>query len=213
LETGVAAAVLAGGRGSRFGGDRPKPLAPFRGRPLVVWALDAALASGLAPVVLVVGRDADDVAAVATGAFGDAVDVVPNPKWELGIAWSMRAAIAHLDGRAAVSAVCIGLADQPLMGSAAWARVAAAPVEAPLVVATYGGVRGNPVRLSRAVWAEAAQLDGDEGARVLLRKGPTLEVDCTGTGDPIDVDTPEDLARIERITAPTPDEVTGGPAS
>ena len=62
-------------------------------------------------------------------------------------------------------------------------------------------------------WAEAATLEGDEGARVLLRRGPTLEVDCSGTGDPTDVDTPEDLARLERITAPTPDEDAGGSAS
>jgi CTP:molybdopterin cytidylyltransferase MocA len=205
----VAAAVLAGGHGSRFGGDHPKPLAPFGGRPLVVWALDAALASGLAPVVLVVGRAAEEVAAAAADAFGDAVEIARNPNWDKGIAWSMRAAIAHLDGRPEVAAVCIGLADQPLMGSAAWQRVAAAPVDAPLVVATYHGTRGNPVRLGRSVWPQAARLEGDEGARVLLRAGPTLEVDCTGTGDPTDIDTPEDLARLAAHAAPTPDEGHG----
>ena len=205
----VAAAVLAGGHGSRFGGDRPKPLVALRGRPLVAWALDAALTSGLAPVVLVVGRAADEVAEVAAREFGDAVEIARNAKWEQGIAWSMRAAIAHLEAYAEVAAVCIGLADQPLMGSQAWARVAAAPLDAPLAVATYHGTRGNPVRLGRAVWAHAATLEGDEGARVLLRRGPTLEVDCTGTGDPTDVDTPDDLARLDRITAPTPDEGAG----
>jgi CTP:molybdopterin cytidylyltransferase MocA len=112
-----------------------------------------------------------------------------------------------------VAAVCIGLADQPLMGSAAWQRVAAAPLDVPLVVATYGGTRGNPVRLGRAVWPQAMALEGDEGARVLLRTGPTLEVDCTGTGDPTDVDTPEDLQRLALHTAPAPDEAAAGPAS
>jgi molybdenum cofactor cytidylyltransferase len=209
----VAAAVLAGGRGSRFGGERPKPLAHLRGRPLVVWALDAVLASELAPVVLVVGREADEVAAAARAAYGDAVEVVQNPNWELGIAWSMRAALDHLDDRSEVTAVCIGLADQPLMGTAAWTRVAGAPLEAPLVVATYGGARGNPVRLGRPVWDAARSLEGDEGARVLLRRGPTLEVACDGTGDPTDVDTPDDLARLERMTSPTPDEAGGGPGS
>ena len=41
----VAIAILAAGRGSRLGGDVPKPLVELRGRPLVSWALGAATAS------------------------------------------------------------------------------------------------------------------------------------------------------------------------
>jgi CTP:molybdopterin cytidylyltransferase MocA len=211
----VAAAVLAGGRGSRFGGDRPKPLVRFRGRPLVAWAVDAAVASGLAPVLLVVGRDAREVAAWAP----PEVEVVVNPDWERGIAWSLRAALAHLAERAEVGAVCVGLADQPLVGAEAYRRVAAVDPDAPLAVATYGGVRGNPVRLGRATWDAARALDGDEGARVLLRRGPTVEVPCDGTGDPSDVDTPADLAALEGRAAPVdgpgtpPDRCPPGPTS
>ena len=51
----TAVAILAAGRGSRLGGDDAKPLLEWRGRPLVAWALDAALGSGLRPVVVVVG--------------------------------------------------------------------------------------------------------------------------------------------------------------
>ena len=48
LRLTTAAAILAAGRGSRLGGDASKPLLEWRGRPLVAWALDAALASGCA---------------------------------------------------------------------------------------------------------------------------------------------------------------------
>ncbi len=105
----VAIAVLAAGRGSRFGGDGPKCLEEWHGRPLVTWALDAAVASGLHPVMLVTGYEHRRVDAAAPAG----VDVVHNRHWRDGIAHSLRAALAALDGYASVGAVCIGLADQP----------------------------------------------------------------------------------------------------
>ena len=48
-----------------------------------------------------------------------------------------------------------------------------------------------------SLWAEARALDGDEGARVLMRRHRCVEVDCDGTGDPTDVDTLDDLHAID----------------
>ncbi len=65
----VAVAVFAAGRGSRLGGDASKPLLEWQGRPLLAWSLDAALDSGLAPVLVTVGyRSADVRAAIADSA-------------------------------------------------------------------------------------------------------------------------------------------------
>jgi CTP:molybdopterin cytidylyltransferase MocA len=61
----VAAAVLAAGRSTRLEDAVPKPLARLGGRPLVAWALDAVRATGLSPVVLVVGREGNAVGAAA----------------------------------------------------------------------------------------------------------------------------------------------------
>ncbi|MGZ4754658.1 MAG: nucleotidyltransferase family protein, partial [Acidimicrobiia bacterium] len=89
-------------------------------------------------------------------------------------------------------------ADQPRVGADAYRRIAAAyDGGVPLAVATYGGVRANPVLLARSLWAEARTLDGDEGARVLMRTHPVVEVACDGTGYPDDVDTIEDLQAME----------------
>ncbi|MGZ4691148.1 MAG: nucleotidyltransferase family protein [Acidimicrobiia bacterium] len=194
--TATAVAVLAAGRGSRVAGagNTPKPLLELRGRPLVTWAVDAALASGLRPALLVVGHQGSKVGRVAP----QGVSVVRASGWRSGIARSLRAALVALEGWAQVGAVCIGLADQPRIGSEAYRRLASAYDDgATLAVATYGGVRANPVLLARSLWAEARTLDGDEGARVLMRTHPVVEVACDGTGYPDDVDTIEDLQAME----------------
>ena len=190
--------MLAAGRGLRFGGEIPKPLLELGGRPLVLHAVAAALGSGLAPVVVVVS-DERIAAAVGAGVRG-AVVVARNPAPERGISSSLHAALHALEADASIAGVVVGLADQPLVGSDAYRRVAGAlDGGAQLAVATYGGVRGNPVLVGRAHWGEALALEGDEGARVLLRRHGAVEVPCDGTGEPADIDTPEDLIALEKV--------------
>ena len=190
----VAVAVFAAGRGSRLGGDASKPLLEWRGRPLLDWALDAAIGSGLAPLLVTVGYRADDVRAVVP----EAVEVVDNAAWEEGIAASLRAVLAALEPRPDVTAVCVGLADQPRTGPEAYRRLAAAhEAGARLAVATYDGRRGNPVLLARSLWPQAMELRGDAGARQLMDTVPVTDVPCDGTGAADDVDTLEDLGRLQ----------------
>jgi nicotine blue oxidoreductase len=85
---------------------------------------------------------------------------------------------------------------------------------AKIAVATYGGKRRNPVLFSREVWPLLeAELAGDEGARSVLKRHSELvvEVPCEGAGDPTDVDTREDLRRLEEMRGAVGDyKMAGG---
>jgi len=164
----------------------------WRGRPLVAYALDAARDGGCAPVVLVVSDDR-----VASVAAPDVV-VVRNEAPEQGIASSLQCALRHFEPDPSVPAVVVGLADQPLIGAAAYRSVAAAyDTGARLAYASYAGVRGNPVLLGREHWPEVMTLTADEGARVLFRRYGGVAVPCGDAGAAADVDTPQDLAELE----------------
>jgi molybdenum cofactor cytidylyltransferase len=177
------AAVLAAGDGSRFGG--PKLLVDFRGRPLVAWALAAALDAGLDETVVVTGGQ-DLGPAVPSG-----ITVLDNPRWAEGQATSLQIAVSWAVA-AGHDAVVIGLGDSPLVVADAWRAVAAS--DAPIATADYDGRARPPVRLARAVWS-LLPADGDEGARVLLRERPDLVARVPCAGDPLDVDTEGDLER------------------
>lgn len=180
----TAAILLAAGRGSRFEGETPKLLAPLRGRTVLEHALDAVRASGL-PVYVVTGAvDVDEV-------LPDDVTVVHNESWADGQAVSVRAGItaAEVDGH---DAVVVGLGDQPFVMAQAWRDVAGA--DAPIAVATYDGERGNPVKLSSAVW-DLLPAFGDEVGRAVMASRPDLVRPVPCAGDASDIDTLEDLHR------------------
>ena len=194
--TGASAILLAAGAGSRFGGG--KLLAQYRGRPLIEAALASLKDAPVDETVVVVGDDAQRLREVCEP-YG--FRVVENPEWGRGQSTSVRAGLRALGPEARAAVVL--LADQPLVGAGAVERlVAAFEGGAKVAVATYEGRARNPVLFSREVWPLLeAELSGDEGARPFLRRRPELVtlVPCDGVGNPADVDTAEDLRRLEGL--------------
>lgn len=192
----VAGLLLAAGGGRRLGG-RPKALLAHRGRPLVEHAARALREGGCAPVHIVLGASAE---AVRARAELPGCTLVDNPDWAEGMGSSLRAGLASLAGTGARAALVM-LVDQPGIGAAAVARVTAA-YDSPscLVAAVYGGRRGHPVLFGAERWADvAASAVGDRGARAYLKthQSAVTLVDCSDVARPDDIDTPEDLERLE----------------
>lgn len=182
--------LLAAGGGKRFSGPVHKLMAPLRGSTVLALAAAAMRAAGGDRCVVITGADTSP----AFLAQIDGMRTVHNPDWEGGQRSSVLCALDA--ARAAGSGqVVIGLADQPFVGADAW--LAVAECDSPVAVATYGGRRGNPVKLRADVWEllENEPGDADEGARSLLVRHPELVVPVACQGSPDDIDTHEDLAR------------------
>ena len=196
--TGVSAIALAAGAGSRFGGG--KLLAPFWGRTLIEATLDGLREAPVDEIIVVVGKQAEELRDVCEP-YG--ARVVENPNWEEGMSTSVQAGLTAT-GPGAHAAVVL-LADQPLVGSEAVSKlVTAFEPGSGVVVATYDGARRNPVLFGREVWPLLEEeLRGDEGARGFIRRHPELvtEVACDAVADPADVDTVEDLNRLQERVA------------
>ncbi|MDQ0793084.1 nucleotidyltransferase family protein [Streptomyces sp. B1I3] len=192
----VAGLLLAAGGGRRLGG-RPKALLEHHGRPLVEHAARALRNGGCGPVHVVLGAAADDVRARADLA-GYVVSV--NPGWEEGMGSSLRTGIEALADSGA-DAVLVLLVDQPGIGAQAVARVRSAyRSRTTLAAAAYQGERGHPVLFGADRWADiATDAVGDQGARAYLRahRDAITLVECSDVAEAFDIDTAQDLGRLD----------------
>jgi CTP:molybdopterin cytidylyltransferase MocA len=197
--SGVSAILLAAGAGSRFGGG--KLLARFGGRTLIETALLGLRGSPVDEIIVMVGKDAKELRQ-ACAPYN--VRMVENPNWAEGMSTSVRMGLRSCAPEA--RAVVVSLADQPLVGAEAVERlIEAFEGGAEVAVATYSGKLRNPALFAREVWPLLLrELSGDEGARVALKHHPELitEVPCDDVADPTDVDTVEDLRRLEELITP-----------
>lgn len=169
----LGAVVLAAGAATRFGAPKQRLLLP---------------------AVLERVGGVDQVVVVA-GAY-PLEGAIHCPDWEQGPGASLRCGLAALAEE--VEAAVVVLADGPSLAPAAIDRVVAVWREsgAPIVAASYGGVRSHPLLVAREAW------DGvpDEGLRAFE---PRL-VPCDDLGEPGDVDYPADLPERFKSAADEP---------
>ena len=194
----VAGLLLAAGAGRRMGG--PKVLLELDGRTLVDRGIALLRDAGCAPVVVVLGAEAERVPP-----FPGAERVVAAD-WAEGVGASLRAGLQALEPSTA-SACVVTLVDQPLLAVEAVRRLIAVAGQADAAVATYDGEPLHPVLLDRLVWTDvAAHAAGDVGARAWLRAHPArvLNVPCDGLGSAADLDTPADLDDARTVLEVSP---------
>ena len=195
--------LLAAGASTRMG--RPKQLLSLGGRFLLQRTLDEAAASCLDELILVLGHRSEEILDALRLPVRPPCRVVVNPRYREGQSRSLVLGLRSTDPAARAAAIL--LADQPFVTAALIDRVAEAFLKAgssPAARPVYTGasgerVPGHPVFLARSTWSELARLDGDRGARDLLRARPDWlhELPLRGR-PPLDIDTPEDWDRAQR---------------
>lgn len=195
------AVVLAAGGSTRLG--RPKQLLTRDGETLVHRAARLALASGAARVRVIVGAHADDVVAAVRDL---SVECLVNPRWNEGLAGSVRVAVDAL--AAHDHATLLLTCDQPALDLAHLQVLLAAARAAPSGSAAtrFGDRVGVPAVVAPSVLRPARTVQGDRGLRDVLNATGAGVIACDALALGVDIDTPEDVAEaVSRgwLDAPT----------
>jgi len=164
--------------------------------------LDAALASRLAKVVLVLGHEHPKIIqALGLKSGRSRLQVVNNPRYWEGQSSSLQAGLSEIQPQ--ISSVMFLLGDQPMLKTATidllldrfWHS------DRDICVPIWRGQRGNPTIFSRAMFCSLMAIEGDVGARQVIRENHkrvlSIELD-----DPLcflDIDSPKDYEVIQKL--------------
>ena len=176
--------ILAAGSGSRLG--TPKASLVVGGQRLVDRAINNFTAAGISEIYVVLG---------AWQAELQGAHVIINQNWQEGMGSSLKIGLEHISKIATATDVTISLVDLPGMTAEAIREIVESSHD--IVVGTFAGKPGHPVKFARKHWSEISQsATGDIGARNFLKGRDDVHfipLDLLATGK--DIDTPEDLLR------------------
>jgi molybdenum cofactor cytidylyltransferase len=170
-----------------------KLLLPLGAESVVRRTVRQVCEAGFADVLVVLGREADAVRAALDGL---ACRFAINDAYESGMGSSFRVAV---DALGEADAAVFALADQPFVTPDDYRRVRDGLVAAAAIVcARFGEITAPPHLFTRALFDELRTLE--DGARpVLTRHASRSVVVDLPAAHLVDIDTPEDYARAERL--------------
>lgn len=158
---------------------------------------ETALSSGVSPILIVTGHARE---CVETALDGLELRFVHNADYASGLSTSLRVGVTALSGVA--SGVLVMLGDMPKVRNSTLRRLVAAHVDATsdiiALVPTFARQWGNPVLLRSEGLVRVRALEGDKGARALLRAFRTgvVEIPVDDQNVLADVDQQEDLVKL-----------------
>lgn len=181
----VALVLLAAGRSRRFD-DGDKLAEPFLDKPLAYHVVTALENVPFKARIAVVAATQLDFAALG-------YQVVHNDDPTLGQARSLCFGV-EAARRTGAEAILVALADMPRVTAAHIYRLMDAANGPDTIVASSDGVQpGPPALFGKARFDELLAIEGDHGARELIRAGRHV---VTSPAELVDVDTQQDLADL-----------------
>jgi molybdenum cofactor cytidylyltransferase len=199
----IPAVVLAAGLSTRMG--RSKALLPIDDvDTFLTRIVRTFLAAGIDDVVVVVGHEAEQVAA-AFATTGLPARFVVNTAYQSGQLSSVLAGLSVVD-RPGVSAALLTLVDVPLVATATVRAVVDRyrQTHAAIVRPTSGDRHGHPVLVDRALFDALRRADPGLGIKPVVRSHASTagDVPIEDPGAFLDVDTPAEYEALVRRGAP-----------
>ena len=186
--------ILAAGKASRMG--KPKQLLTYQGSSLISHAVKIGLNSICRPVIVVLGAYKEQVKPQIDKL---PIEIIENSDWETGMSSSIRAGINAINqSNSNLDSVIIALADQPLISEAVFNQLIKEyrDTNNKIIAAAYDDIVGVPALFDKNFFSELMDIEGDRGAKALIRKYRDEVLTVPVAEAAIDIDTPDDYQKL-----------------
>lgn len=191
LSSRCAGLMLAAGSARRYGSDKRK-VCLADGTPLLVASMRAAQAR--MDEVWLVLRPEDDLETLGLAGYAHVMRCAEAGQ---GMGRSLACGVRALARCSHANTLMILLGDMPWIHSGTLSLLQEYADQNNIVVPVHRGQSGHPVIFGRRFWPELMALEGDNGARRVIRNNvqSLTRVEIDDPGVLLDVDTPEALVK------------------
>ncbi len=186
MSSELAILILAAGNSSRLG--HAKQLVPYRGKPLLQHVIDHAKESQLGEVYVVLGAWYQELKSEIS-----AVNILRNENWQQGMGSSVATGVAALSPH--IKGVIILQCDQPYL-SASYLVEFAEYISDKILISDYGLASGPPSYFPAEYFDALIKLDGEKGAKAIIKEHMGKVTKVPFPEGSIDIDTEEDLKHL-----------------
>ncbi len=187
---------------------QPKANLVFGDNTVLELGINAARQAGIHDHIIVVGHHEDEIKALHRNSLSSNVVWVTNPQPELGMLTSLKLALNEIsDGDC--SGFFFSPVDYPLVRSADYRALLNAfnqlqekdefSSEGCVLSPSYRGKRGHPVLCSMKIKEKLLNLSDRDTPKAAFENSQRVEVAVEHEGVLLDMDTPEDYARLQKI--------------
>jgi|SRR5690242_18857654 molybdenum cofactor cytidylyltransferase len=181
--------ILAAGASSRM--EHPKQLLPFGNEFLLTHTIKEAQKSTL-PVIVVLGANANEIKQKIKNLE---VEIVINDNWEKGLSSSINEGLKKaIDNFSELKNCILAVCDQPFISSLLFNELLDEKERSGknIVASAYAHTLGTPSLFDKKYLPELLHLEGDHGAKTLLKKYSSDVASVKFEKGRFDVDTQKD---------------------
>jgi molybdenum cofactor cytidylyltransferase len=189
-KTGII--ILAAGSSSRMG--EPKQLMMYKNKTFLQHIIGEAKDANLEPVICIAGYQSELIMKNITGM---GISIVYNENWREGMGSGISAGIKQLL-LSDVESVILAVSDQPHVSSDLFGKMKALKEQSEkgIVASSYAGTLGTPVLFTKEYFNQLKSLEGNQGAKNIVKLNMDDVCSIEFEKGSIDIDTKEDYEKL-----------------